>query len=346
MSANSLSIDLDSILLQTKTLWEELRGQNIFITGGTGFIGCWLLESFAWANDRLNLGAKATVLTRRLDSFYKKAPHLAAHPSISYYLGDVRSFEFPQAKFSHIIHAATEVNNYANNSDPLSQLDVITQGTRHTLDFAVACGASKFLLTSSGAVYGKAIAEVTHINETYLSAPETSNVRSVYGEGKRLSELLCTIYAKQYGLKTKIARCFSFVGAYLPLDSHLAISSFCRDRLKNQPIQVQNDSSTYRSYLYAGDLTAWLWTILFKGDSCYPYNVGSEEETTILNLANLIAQLENPILPIEVANVGESSKIDCYVPSTQRVREALGLQQMVSLDEALKKSLSWYTKSY
>lgn len=344
MNDNPLLADLDSILLQTKGLWEELRGQNIFITGGTGFIGCWLLESFAWANDQLNLGAKVTVLTRKLDSLYKKAPHLASHPSISYYLGDVRSFEFPQAKFSHIIHAATEVNNYANNSDPLSQLDVITQGTRHTLDFAVACGTSKFLLTSSGAVYGKATAERTHIDEMSMSAPETSNVRSIYGEGKRLSELLCTIYAKQYGLETKIARCFSFTGAYLPLDSHLAISNFFRNRLKNQPIQLQNDSGTYRSYLYAGDLTAWLWTILFKGDSCYPYNVGSEEETTILSLAKLIAQLEIPTLPIEVANVGESSKIDCYVPSTQRARKTLGLQQIVSLDEALKKSLSWYMK--
>jgi nucleoside-diphosphate-sugar epimerase len=346
MNASPLSVDLDSILLQTKGLWEELRGQNIFITGGTGFIGCWLLESFAWANDRLDLGAKATVLTRKLDGLCKKAPHLASHPSISYYLGDVRSFDFPQTKFSHIIHAATEVNNYANNSDPLSQLDVITQGTRHTLDFAVSCGASKFLLTSSGAVYGKAASEVTHIDEMSMSAPETSSVRSIYGEGKRLSELLCAIYAKQYGLETKIARCFSFAGAYLPLDSHLAISSFFRDRLKNQTIQVQNDSSTYRSYLYAGDLTAWLWTILFKGDSCYPYNVGSEEETTILNLAHLIAKLEAPILPIEVANIGESRKVDCYVPSTQRARKALGLQQMVSLEKTLKKSLSWYTKYY
>jgi len=54
---NLLTNDLNHILAHTKTLWEELRGQRIFITGGTGFFGCWLLESFIWANDQLDLKA-------------------------------------------------------------------------------------------------------------------------------------------------------------------------------------------------------------------------------------------------------------------------------------------------
>ena len=209
---NPLAADLDHILSNTEDLWEELRGNRIFITGGTGFFGCWLLESFAWANKKLDLNAQAVVLTRDIDNFRKKAPHIAAEPSIKFYLGDVQSFEFPEGKFSHIIHAATEANAKMNDENPILMLNTIVQGTRHTLDFAKYCGANKFLLTSSGAVYGKQPPDITHIPENYLGAPDTMDTRSAYGEGKRLAELLCAMYAKQYGIDTKIARCFAFVG--------------------------------------------------------------------------------------------------------------------------------------
>ncbi|MFM7907098.1 MAG: hypothetical protein ACKPA9_18695 [Microcystis sp.] len=100
----NLTNDLNHILTHTKDLWEELRGQQIFINGGTGFFGCWLLESFIWVNDRLDLKASAVVLTRNPDSFRQKAPHLANHPAIQFHSGDVRSFEFPEGEFSYIIH--------------------------------------------------------------------------------------------------------------------------------------------------------------------------------------------------------------------------------------------------
>src|SRR5215471_10451273 len=101
---NPLASDLDHVLKQTAGVWEELRGQRIFITGGTGFFGCWLLESFAWANEKLKLNASAVVLTRNLDAFRKKAPHLAAHPAIQFHPGDVLTFGFPSGRFSHVIH--------------------------------------------------------------------------------------------------------------------------------------------------------------------------------------------------------------------------------------------------
>jgi len=59
---------------------DRLQGKRIFITGGTGFFGCWLLESFAWANDKLDLNASTLVLTRNYDAFQRNAPHLVANP--------------------------------------------------------------------------------------------------------------------------------------------------------------------------------------------------------------------------------------------------------------------------
>src|SRR5687767_4399898 len=77
-----LADDLHHVLLHTESLWDELRGQRLFITGGTGFVGCWLLETFLWANDELALNASVVVLTRNKTAFRKKAPHLADHSAL------------------------------------------------------------------------------------------------------------------------------------------------------------------------------------------------------------------------------------------------------------------------
>ena len=89
--------------------------------------------------------------------------------------------------------------------------------TRRALEFSVECGAKKFLLTSSGAVYGKQPATLVRVGEDYAGGPDVSNPQSAYGEGKRISELLCSIYSRQHGLEAKIARCFAFVGGIPPI---------------------------------------------------------------------------------------------------------------------------------
>lgn len=226
---NLLQPDLDYVLAGTEGLWDELRGQRLFLTGGTQFVGCWLLESFARACEKLNLDAEVVVLTRSPSRFQAKVSHLARHPRIHLYEGDVRDFRFPQGKFSHVIHAAT---TDLTHQPPLGVLETIVGGTRHTLDFALACGARKFLYTSSGAVYGEPPANLEHVPETYAGAPDPLDPQSAYGEGKRMAELLCSIYCHEHRLETKIARCWSFVGPYLILDGELAIGNFIRDQLR------------------------------------------------------------------------------------------------------------------
>lgn len=340
---NPLADDLDHILSHTEGLWDELRGQRIFITGGTGFFGCWLLESFAWTNDKLELNATAVVLTRNLDAFRKKAPHLASHHAIQFHIGDVQSFDFPKGEFSHIIHAATESSTKLNEENPLLMFDTIVEGTRRTLEFACRCGAKKFLLISSGAVYEKQPPEITHIPEDYVGAPDTMSPRSAYGEGKRAAELLCTLYGKQYGIETKIARCFAFVGPYLPLDIHFAIGNFIRDGLQGGPIQVKGDGTPYRSYLYAADLAIWLWTILLCGVPCRPYNVGSEENITIGELAKTIAMAFQP--KVEVQIIGQpilGKPVERYVPLTKRAQQELNLKETIALPDMIQKTIQFH----
>ncbi len=282
---NPLADDLDHILERTRPLWDDLRGGRLFITGGTGFVGCWLLESFVWASDRLGLGAQAVVLTRDPRAFQRKAPHLAGHPAIQLHQGDVRDCPFPAGAFTHVIHAAAQSSAPPAEVDPLEMFDTIVAGTRRVLEGARACGVKRLLFVSSGAVYGRQPAERPLIGEDDRSGPDVADPRAAYGEGKRAAELLCTIYAARYGLPATIARGFAFLGPYLPLDAHFAAGNFLRDRLRGGPIVVRGDGTPVRSYLYAADLAIWLWTILARGQAGRAYNVGSEELISIGDLA-------------------------------------------------------------
>jgi len=337
--------DLEHVLAHTRDFWEEVRGQRLFITGGTGFFGIWLVESFLWAHEQLGLEAQAVVLSRDPRAFCRKMPHLAGHPALSLQAGDVRTFEFPEGRFSHVIHAATEKFDPASDADRFAVFERDIQGTRRTLDFARHCGAKGFLLTSSGAVYGRQPPELSHTPEDYRGAPDTMNADAVYGHAKRVSELLCAMHFRQCGLETKIARCFAFAGPHLPLDAHFAVGNFIRDGLRGGPIVVKGDGAPQRSYLYAADLAIWLWTVLFRGRSCRPYNVGSADAVSIAGLAHAVAAAFEPSPAVKIAGTPVPGKpAERYVPDCRRASEELDLRPRVDLAESIRRTVSWHSK--
>ena len=160
-----------------------------------------------------------------------------------------------------------------------------------------------------------------------------------------MAELLCSVYHKQHGLETMIARGFAFVGPYLPLDAHFAVGNFIRDALDGGSIEVKGDGTAQRSYLYAADLTVWLWTILLRGRACHPYNVGSEEAFSIAELAEEVRRLVNPSAAVRIAcRASLNSSAQHYVPSTERARKELGLGQVIGLAQSLQRTAAWHTE--
>ncbi len=343
MKQSPLSADLIHILHHTRDLWEDLRGARIFITGGTGFFGCWLLESFLFANQQLDLKASTSVLTRRPDSVKQTLPHLMLDPAITLVKGDVRNFEFPKGEYSHIIHAASESNAYLSPDDLLTVYDTVVNGTQHTLEFAAKCNAEKFLFTSSGAIYGPQDPTLDFLSEDTAIRDYGGplDMRSVYCQAKRAAELLTKIYSNK--ITTTSTRCFAFVGPYLPLDSHFAAGNFIRDGLAGKTIGVNGDGTPYRSYLYAADLAIWLWTILLRGESGLAYNVGSDQPISISELASTTASLFNPPLQVNIHQKAVAGKLaERYIPSTRLAAETLGLEAWINMPEALKRTIHWH----
>jgi nucleoside-diphosphate-sugar epimerase len=326
--------DLDHILEHTRDVWSEMAGARLFITGGTGFVGKWLLESLLWVDDQLHVGISAIVLTRDPERFREASPHLVNHRAVELLRGEMRSFDFPEGEFPFVIHAATE-RSFEEDVD----------GTRRVLEFASTHGVKRLLLTSSGAVYGSQPPDVSHIPEDYSGAPATTDPRTAYGQAKRVSEFLCAMYSRQYGFAALLARLFTFVGPHLPLNQHYAAGNFIRDVLAGGPVRVKGDGTPYRSYLYAADLAVWLWTILVRGEAAHPYNVGSDQAVTISELACRIVQTLAPGTRIEVAeSPATGASALRYVPSVERARSELGLRPLIPLEEGMRRTYEWERK--
>ena len=231
-----------------------------------------MVKGLKWANDRLNLNASATILTRSSPSF-------------------------PSGDYRYIIHAAPETPGDAN---------VLL--TRRVLEFAQSRHADKLLYTSSGAVY-------RHQTE--------------YAQLKRTSESVL-------GKSAVIARLFAFVGPYLKLDANFAIGNFLHDVLNGDPIRIQGDGTPVRTYLYAGDLAAWLWTLLIEGQGVY--DVGGNEPISIADLAHRVAKLTVPETEVKILGVSEP---DRYIPDTARAKLEHNLQTWTPLDEAIRRTYDW-----
>ncbi len=346
-----LAANVDALLGRAENLWPMLREARLFITGGTGFFGTWLLETLIAADRRFSLNCRATVLTRDPVRFSAKSPHLATDPVVSLLAGDVRNFAFPEGPVTHVIHAATESTSNLNASDPQEMFDVCVEGTRRMLALAREKRAARFLFTSSGAVYGRQPPDLSHTPEDFLGGPNPLDGRNAYAEGKRAAELLCGIAAgssAEAALHVSIARCFAFVGPHLPLDAHFAIGNFILDCLAGGPIRIGGDGTPFRSYLYAADLVEWLFTILLRGEAGRAYNVGSEEAVSIQQLADRVADVAAGVWPgrdrpeiVMAKQPLPGQPAERYVPSCGRARSELGLKPATSLDEAIRRTLIW-----
>ncbi len=333
--------DIDDALTRVPGSIAKLDGTRIFVTGGTGFIGRWLLALFA----RAAVDIDVVALTRDSAAFRARHPETAGLPWLSFVEGDARSFTYPGGAFSHVIHAAADTSVEADNK-PMELAATIVDGARRTLDFAARAGARRFLYLSSGAVYGRQPADMERVPEDFAGAPDPLDPRAVYGNSKRAAEMLCAAAARAENLDCVVARVFAVVGPGLPLDAHFAIGNFIRDALASRDIVVSGDGSPLRSYIYAGDLAAWLVALLVGGRANTAYNVGSDEPVSISGLAAIVqGALDSPGLVRTLGKPAPGAPRARYIPSIDRARRDLGLDIWTPLDEAIRRAAAHAARS-
>jgi UDP-glucuronate decarboxylase len=305
----------------------------ILITGGTGFFGKALLR--CWPESDLG-HIRPTILTRDPQRFAHQRPELAQRAD--WVRGDVMEpASLPRhVPFSSILHAAAD-STHGDRLSPLERFDQIVTGTRNILDFAVASGIQRVLITSSGGVYGRQPFQLEGLPEDHMGMPDPLSSANAYGVAKRAAEHLGALYAQRHGLQVIVARCFAFVGPDLPLDVHFAIGNFIRDALWSDEIIVQGDGTAIRSYMDQRDLAQWLTTLLVRGQPGHAYNVGSDRAITIGALAHLVRDIVSPTKPVRILGkaLGNAER-NRYVPDIRKAQRDLGLACAIPLEQSIR----------
>jgi dTDP-glucose 4,6-dehydratase len=316
----------------------RIKGNIFFISGSTGFIGKCLVETLVWINRSKKLNIKIYSISRNPEAFFIKYPHFRGYDEFILLKGNIRdkTIPFDEVSVDSIIHAATDV---VSESSPEEIFESCIYGTQNILKFAKVHSCKRILLLSSGAVYGILPDELNAFMETYKGGIDLSSPKSAYALGKKSSEWMLQQYVSEATIT--IARCFAFVGPYLPLDSHFAIGNFIRDVMMKKDIEIKGDGTPLRSYLYTADLCLWLLKILFEGESGEVFNVGGNEAISIENLASVIKEIELSDVEIQIHQISTSSSQDKYLPNIDKIFKRFNLRQSVNLRQAIQKTILW-----
>lgn len=328
---------------------------GLLITGGTGFFGRALLRQFHAEAQRSPHDcpqdySQIIVVSRNPEAFAIRYPELAKANWLRWARADILQRSTLDALLvgeavSAVLHAATDSTDASALSN-VQKLDQIVEGTRNVLDLAIRIQARRLLFTSSGGVYGPQPTEMAYINESYCGTPDPLQTSSTYGIGKRLAEHLCFLYGQLHGIDTVIARCFAFVGQDLPLDAHFAIGNFIRDALQKPSIEVGGNGTPVRTYMDQRDLAYWLIALLKRGSPGQAYNVGSDAEINIHDLAHLVRKTLSPSKPVIIAGRMTDNVLgNRYVPSISKARYEVGLNLTHNLkDSILSVAAEWKTR--
>jgi len=314
-----------------------MKSKSLLIIGGTGFFGQSIIKYLSTKNF-LNLQInKIFILSRGKlkvtiynNKFRKKFKVIKLNSNI------LTAKNLP--KVDYVIYAAI-LKNYQNDNKAVK--NYIDLAKRYHLK-------SKILYISSGAVYGKQLKTNLGFRENYLTLNKKINFKNSYKKEyskiKRKNEILFEKFAKK-GIRVSIARCFSFVGEFLPTNSHYVVGNFIKNILNNKNINIKADYQVVRSYMHEEDLVRWLLKILVHSNkNCPIYNVGSDRFISIHKLANLLSKKYNLNADFDNSNILKK-EFDMYIPNIQKAKKELNLKNNYSTVDAIIKTINLLIKN-
>jgi dTDP-glucose 4,6-dehydratase len=334
--------DAEAVLDGRSRRLDALRGHHVFISGGTGFLGTWLLELIKTLNESHGFGLRATVFSRQARAYAARWPHLGQLEGVRFEDGDIRYFSELPRDVRYIIHAAALTDRRLLASQPSAVAETNSVGTQRLLRAAnLLEDVQKFVLLSSGLVYGAQPWDLARVDEAFAGPMRCNDVNAVYAESKRFAEVVGQSAISESKLPVVTLRPFAFVGPYQSLQLPWAVTDFIRDSFTGGPIRIMGDGSTVRSLMYASDYAFWVLAALANGRPRETYNVGSPEPVDLGSLAKLITQSFTPVPDIRTRLGQTGHDRNRLVPDVSRAQRDLGVEVTVPLVEAIQRTITW-----
>ncbi len=354
--------DLDYIRSALRAEWPLLAGSRVLMTGGAGFLGHYMIQALThW-----NRGASASerIAVTVWDNFSRGLPgwlkSLHDQGAVALRKYDLRwPLPADMESFDYVLHGASIASPNYYRRHPIETMDGNVGGLRNLLDYAVAQAERGealrgLLFWSSSEIYGDPHPEHVPTPEDYRGYVSCTGPRACYDESKRYGETLCTVFADQRGVPTKIARPFNNYGPGLKISDGRVIADFARSILAGEDIVMLSDGSPKRTFCYVADAVVGYYKILTRGRPGEPYNVGVETpEISMRELAERLREIAAELVDYRGRIVlGTSPDKDYLIdnpnrrcPQIGKARAELGYDPAIPLDEGLRRALLWYREN-
>jgi UDP-glucuronate decarboxylase len=314
---------------------DKVAGKTVLVTGGAGFLGSWLCDVL------VELHANVICLDNLASGLKSNVSGLLTKDNFAFIRHDITRPIFFDEDLDVVLHLASRASPFEFQRFPIQILKANTLGIWVALGIAKSHKA-RLLYTSTSEIYGKATEIPT--SEEYTGNVNPIGARSCYDEAKRCGESFVTAYHLEHGIDARIARLFNTYGPRMRADDVYGrvVPRFIEQALKNAPITVFGDGSQTRSFCYVTDQIEGLLRFAFLEDlDGKTVNIGSDEEITIVALAEIIKKLTNSESNIKFEDLPKDDP-QRRRPDIGKAKDLLNWKPKVGLEKGLERTIQWF----
>lgn len=320
--------------------WEQFRNKSVLITGATGLIGSWLVNTLTHVSKKKDLHCAVYAQIRNME---KARRMLDDCDSIGFVVGNIETLKEEDTQFDFIFHCASPTDSRMMVNQPVDVIRAALLGTMNMLEVARR-DHSTFIYLSSMEVYGTPSTD-EKIAENHSSNLNQMEVRSSYPESKRMCENLCVSYHKQYEVPARVVRLTQTMGPGIQYNDRRVFAEFARCAIEGSNIVLKTKGETRRNYLYTADAASAILTVATRGEDGQAYNAANEDTyCSIYEFAQMVAHdIAEDLIKVVIEETNDIQKFG-FAPTlkmnldTAKLR-SLGWKAGYSLQDALERTI-------